>query len=129
MELRDLFGDGSADGDFRRVGCLHEVLADGSCPKCPSRSGANCWQMRPERKSVRIPPDCTSLPRSDIRAILQAGDEICLEFETIASPSDEILRAVSNILRKLRNTGIQIVVSGLSTADKSKLSRLEWEHA
>jgi len=128
MEFRDLFGDGSASGDFRRVGCLHEVFEDGTCPNAHRHHVSGCQHAAPTRRAVEVDPLANRLPRERIRSILESGDEICLEFPKGASPSEELLAETAHLLRKLRNTGIPLTVSGLSTADKARLSRLEWHN-
>lgn len=126
MEFRDLFGDRSSEGNFKRLGCIHETDPDGRCLQGTASDQAVCWETRPEKQVVHVPSGCTGLPRELIRTILQSGDELILQFEQGASPTLSALTETAHILRKLRNTGIHVTVSGLSTADKSKLSRLEW---
>jgi hypothetical protein len=126
MEFRDLFGDRSADGDFKRLGCIHESDSDGRCLHAAASDQTGCWESRPVKQVVHIPSGCTGLPRELIRTILQSGDELTLQFEQGVSPTLTALTETANILRKLRNTGIHVSVSGLSTPDKSKLTRLEW---
>jgi hypothetical protein len=126
MEFRDLFGDQSSEGNFTRLGCIHESGPDGQCLQGNATEQAICWETRPEKQVVHVPSGCTGLPRELIRSILQSGDELILQFEQGASPTATALTETAHILRKLRNTGISVTVSGLSTIDKSKLSRLEW---
>lgn len=126
MEFRDLFGDRSPEGNFTRLGCIHESGPDGRCLHGNASEQTVCWETRPERQVVHVPSGCTGLPRELIRSILQSGDELILQFEQGSSPAHTSLSETAHILRKLRNTGINVTVSGLSTLDKAKLSRLEW---
>ncbi len=126
MEFRDLFGDQSEEGNFRRVGCLRNITAKESCPHCPDGDLSVCWHAQPRRRTVHVDLGSQALPRSEIRSILQSGDELFLEFDSRTPASDSLLAETSHLLRKLRNTGIGATLSGLSTTDKAKLSRLEW---
>lgn len=126
MEFRDLFGDQSPDGNFSRLGCIHNTHPDGSCVHGDSPDQSVCWETRPDPHMVHVPSGSTSLPRALIRAALQCSDELSMQFETGVSPTLPVLTETAHILRKLRNTGINASVSGLSSADKSKLCRLEW---
>jgi hypothetical protein len=126
MEFRDLFGDGSSEGDFHRSGCLHEASPDGTCPNAHLEHQSGCRHSAPVHRTVEVDPLADRLPRERIRSILEAGDEICLEFVQGAVPTESVLAETAHLLRKLRNTGIPLTVCGLSTADKSRLSRLEW---
>ena len=126
MDVRDLFGDGSPEGDFTRTACLHENSPDGRCRQGHPLPPPVCAETRPRKRTVRIPPGAKGLPRETIRAILQAGDELVLQFEPGDTPSLATLSEAASILRKLRHTGLAAAVAGLSTADKSRLCRLEW---
>ena len=126
MDVRDLFGDGSPEGDFTRTACLHEKSPDGHCRQGHPVHPAVCSDTHPRKRTVRIPSSAKGLPRDSIRAILQAGDELVLQFEPGETPSLAALSEAASILRKLRHTGLAAGVSGLSTADKSRLCRLEW---
>ena len=128
MEFRDLFGDQSSEGNFTRLGCLHESGPDGQCLQGTPSEQAVCSETRPEKQIVLVPAGCTGLPRELIRSILQSGDELTLQFAQGTPLVPTVLTETAHILRKLRNTGIHVTVSGLSTLDKSKLSRLEWAH-
>lgn len=127
MEIHDLFGDGSPEGDIARVGCLHELAPDGSCQSGAPTPGTACLRRAPCRRTVRM-AEGAGLPRAQIRDILQAGDEPVLEFDARSNPSDSTLQEIAHLLRKLRNTGLNATVSGLSTAQKAKLARMEWKH-
>lgn len=126
MEIHDLFGDKSPEGNVVRVGCLHECGPDGSCQSGAPEPGTACLRRTPCRRTVRL-TDESGLPRAQIRDILQAGDEPVLEFDFISSPSDSTLFETAHLLRKLRNTGINVTVAGLSVAQKAKLGRMEWK--
>ncbi len=127
MEIHDLFGDKSPEGDVVRVGCLHERGPDGICQSGAPTPGTACQRRQSCRRAVRV-ADAAGLPRERIRDILQAGDEPVLEFDFGSAPSDSVLSETAHLLRKLRNTGINVTVAGLSVAQKTKLGRMEWKH-
>ncbi len=127
MEIHDLFGDNSPEGDIVRIGCLHERGPDGICQSGVPEPGTACLRRQSSRRTVRV-ADSAGLPRERIRDILQAGDEPVLEFAFGSEPSDSILSETAHLLRKLRNTGINVTVAGLSVAQKAKLGRMEWKH-
>lgn len=126
MEIHDLFGDGSPEGDIVRIGCLHERAPDGSCQSGAPTPGTACLRRAPSRRNVRLTGG-SGLPRDRIHEILQDGDEPVLEFEEGSNPSDSVLQETAHLLRKLRNTGINATVTGLSVAQKAKLGRMEWK--
>lgn len=127
MEIHDLFGDQSPEGNVVRVGCLHERGPDGNCQSGAPTPGTACLRRTSCRRVVRLTGE-SGLPRAQIRDILQAGDEPVLEFDAHANPSDSTLLETAHLLRRLRNTGINAAVSGLSVAQKAKLTRMEWKH-
>ena len=126
MEIHDLFGDKSPEGNVVRVGCLHELGPDGTCQSGSPSSRNACLRRAPCRRTVRL-ADGSGLPRAQIREILQAGDEPVLEFDSRSNLPDSTLFETAHLLRKLRNTGINVTVAGLSVAQKAKLGRMEWK--
>lgn len=126
MEFRDLFGDQSAEGNFKRLGCIHGTGSEGQCLHGKPSDQTVCWESRPEKQIVHVPSGCNGLPRELVRGILQSGDQLILQFEQGATATLKVLTETAHILRKLRNTGIDVTVSGLSTPDRTKLTRLEW---
>lgn len=125
MVIRDLFGDGSAEGDVSRIGCLHETAVDGTCKTGTPTPGTSCGRVHPRRRVVRVPGGAR-LPRAEIRDVLQAGDDLVLEFDTGTPLTDATLSETAHLLRKLRNTGFSATATGLSSDDKSRLGRREW---
>lgn len=130
MEIRDLFGDGSSEGDIRRTACLRCSMAPGGASvECMGRP-ADCPEVPdPDEAVVPVSPEATRLPREAVREAVRLGRDLRLDFEKGRKHTDPLLRETANLVRRLRTAGMTVTLAGLGSSERSRLARHENELA
>lgn len=128
MEIRDLFGDGSASGDLVRVACFgHAASGLPVVDRCMGPfDQENCGPAPTSQECVvKVEPSASGLPRDLLRQAVSQGADIVLEFIPGFSPSDNMVREIASVVRRLRTSGLSLTLSGLATSIRARISRQE----
>lgn len=128
MEIRDLFGDGSASGDLVRVACFgHASRGIPVSDRCEGPFEASECGPEPGHREciVKVEPSASGLPRDVLRQAVSQGADIVLDFLPGFVPSDGMVKEIASVMRRLRTSGLSLTLSGLATSIRARISRQE----
>lgn len=74
---------------------------------------------------MKVEPSALGLPRELLRQAVSQGADIVLEFIPGFSPSDNMVREIASVVRRLRTSGLSLTLSGLATSIRARISRQE----